>query len=63
MAQINPALPVMKAIGVAPFAAHLRGEQTLDEATAAVKAETRRYAKRQATWLRNQMSGWPRVEG
>ncbi|MGH6924938.1 MAG: tRNA (adenosine(37)-N6)-dimethylallyltransferase MiaA [Propylenella sp.] len=60
---LDPQLPVMKAIGVREFAAHLRGAISLDAAVAAAKTETRRYAKRQSTWLRNQMSDWPRSEG
>ncbi len=54
-------LPAMKAIGVRELAAHLKGEVSLDEAVAAIAAETRRYAKRQLTWLRNQMGDWPRL--
>ena len=58
---LDPALPVMKAVGVREFAAHLRGEVTLAEALAAAQRETRRYAKRQLTWMRGQMADWPRV--
>ena len=43
------------------FAAHIRGEATLDEAVARAQQETRRYAKRQMTWMRGQMGSWPRV--
>ena len=51
--------PVMKAIGVREFAAALAGEVTLAAATEQAKAATRRYAKRQATWLRHQLGpGW-----
>lgn len=57
---LDPHLPVMKAIGVRAFAAHLAGKIPLDVAVARVKTETRRYAKRQSTWLRNQMADWPR---
>jgi tRNA dimethylallyltransferase len=57
---LHPELPAMKAIGVRPFAAHLRGEASLKQAVADAKTETRRYAKRQDTWFRNQMPGWPR---
>ncbi len=60
---IDPDLPAMKAIGVRAFAAHLRGEAPLENAIAAAKAETRRYAKRQSTWFRNQMPDWPRLVG
>ena len=55
--------PAMKATGVREFAAHLRGELTREEAVERVQRETRRYAKRQLTWLRNQTPEWPRVEG
>ena len=58
---LDPALPAMKAVGVREFAAHLRGETTLAEALARAQQETRRYAKRQATWMRGQMAGWPRI--
>lgn len=58
---LDPALPVMKAVGVRELAAHLRGEASLDDAITAAQQETRRYAKRQMTWMRGQMSGWPRL--
>jgi len=58
---LDPALPIMKAVGVREFAAHLRGEATLEEALAAARQETRRYAKRQTTWMRGQMADWPRL--
>lgn len=59
---LDPALPAMKAVGVRELAAHLRGELSLDGAIAAAQQETRRYAKRQMTWLRGQMSDWPRLD-
>lgn len=58
---LDPALPAMKAVGVREFAAHLRGEVTLAEAVEAAQRETRRYAKRQLTWMRGQMAAWPRI--
>jgi tRNA dimethylallyltransferase len=60
--RLDPRLPAMKALGVAPFAAHLAGEISADEALAGAQRETRRYAKRQLTWFRNQTPGWPRIE-
>lgn len=54
-------LPAMKAIGVRQLADHLAGKLPLDAALAAIKSETRRYAKRQLTWFRNQMRDWPRL--
>ncbi len=59
--ELNPALPAMKAIGVRPFAAHIREGVSLAVAIARTQAETRQYAKRQATWFRNQTPGWPRM--
>jgi tRNA dimethylallyltransferase len=58
---LDPALPVMKAVGVRELAAHLRGETTLAEALAAARQQTRNYAKRQTTWMRGQMADWPRL--
>jgi tRNA dimethylallyltransferase len=60
---LDPSLPAMKAVGVRELAAHLRGEATLAEAIAAAQQETRRYAKRQMTWMRGQMGDWPRLSG
>lgn len=58
---LDPALPVMKAIGVPPLIAYLSGECTLEAATLRAKLDTRRYAKRQRTWFRNQTPDWPRL--
>ncbi|MES2753037.1 MAG: tRNA (adenosine(37)-N6)-dimethylallyltransferase MiaA [Pseudomonadota bacterium] len=51
---LDPALPVMRAIGVAPLAAHLVGTLTRTAALAQIALDTRRYAKRQDTWFRHQ---------
>ncbi len=40
------------AIGYKELLGHLRGDMTLEEAKADLKTATRRYAKRQLTWLR-----------
>jgi tRNA dimethylallyltransferase len=58
---LDPALPVMKAVGVREIAAWLVGETSREEALAAAQQETRRYAKRQMTWMRGRMADWPRV--
>ena len=52
---LDPALPAMRAIGVAPLARHLSGDIPLEEAIRIAQRETRNYAKRQLTWLRHQM--------
>lgn len=59
---LAPDLPAMKAVGYRELAAHLRGETSLDAAIAAAQRETRRYAKRQSTWMRGQMAVWPRID-
>jgi tRNA dimethylallyltransferase len=59
--RLDPALPVMKALGVPEFLAHQRGETPLDQALTAARQSTRRYAKRQTTWFRNQTPDWPRI--
>lgn len=47
---------VVKAHGFRPFRRYLNGEWTLDEAIEYTQTETRQYAKRQMTWIRNQLS-------
>jgi tRNA dimethylallyltransferase len=59
---LSPALPAMKAVGVRELAAHLVGDLSLEDAIAAAQQETRRYAKRQMTWLRNQTPDWKRID-
>jgi tRNA dimethylallyltransferase len=60
---LDPALPVMRAIGVPEIAGYLRGEWPLDEALVRGAQATRNYAKRQFTWLRHQLpADWPRQE-
>jgi tRNA dimethylallyltransferase len=54
----DPDLPVMKAVGVPELMQHLRGEIDLETAVSLAQQATRRYAKRQLTWIRNQMSDW-----
>ncbi len=58
---LDPDLPAMKAIGVRELMAFQAGALSRDEALAAIATETRRYAKRQMTWFRNQMANWPRL--
>lgn len=60
--QLDPDLPVMRAIGVPELGAHLRGETSLEEAIVRGAQATRNYAKRQFTWLRHQPPAeWPRI--
>ncbi len=55
---LDPALPVMRALGVPPLLAHLRDRVPLEEAMASAKAQTRAYAKRQLTFARHQLRGF-----
>jgi len=60
---LSPDLPVMRAIGVPEIAGWLRGEFTREEAIAQGQQATRNYAKRQYTWLRNQLpEDWKRAQ-
>jgi tRNA dimethylallyltransferase len=59
---LDPALPANKAHGAPALMAHLRGEMSLREAAALGQRDTRRYAKRQFTWIAGQMSDWSRIE-
>ncbi|MBL4766195.1 MAG: tRNA (adenosine(37)-N6)-dimethylallyltransferase MiaA [Rhodobacteraceae bacterium] len=59
---LAPDLPAMKAIGLRELIAHLDGELSLDGAIELAMRETRRFAKRQYTWLRGQMQGWEQIE-
>jgi tRNA dimethylallyltransferase len=47
--------PGMNATGYAELVPYVRGERTLAEAVAMTRAATRRYARRQMTWFRNQL--------
>lgn len=56
-------MPAMKAIGVPQIAAMLSGEMSKAEAIERASAATRQYAKRQMTWMRNQLDeSWRRID-
>lgn len=55
---LPPDMPVMKALGVAEIIALMGGEMDEENAIQAAQQATRRYAKRQMTWFRNQMRDW-----
>lgn len=60
--RLAPNLPAMKALGVAALAEHLEGRLSLEAALARARQETRRYVKRQLTWLGSQAGDWPRID-
>lgn len=60
---LDPSLPLMRALGVPSLIAYQRGELDLETAAEEAKMQTRRFAKRQLTWFRNQFGHWTRVSG
>jgi tRNA dimethylallyltransferase len=58
---LDPELPILRAHGVPELMTYLRGEMSLAEAISKAQQNTRNYAKRQMTWLRNQWPGVPVV--
>lgn len=58
--QLDPTLPVMRAIGVPEIAALLTAKVSKSDACATGSLATRQYAKRQYTWFQNQAPpAWP----
>lgn len=53
---LDPALPLPRAVGIRELLGHLAGRTDLEEAIAAAKQATRRYAKRQMTWFRHRLA-------
>ncbi len=60
--QLDPELPAMRAIGVAPLIAAARGVMPVGEAVTRAQAETRQYVKRQSTWINRNMIAWNNVD-
>ena len=58
---LDPELPVMKACGMPWLTAFARGEMSPEEAAENAKRDTRRYAKRQFTWIGRQFPFWTRI--
>ena len=54
-------MPAMRAHGMPGFADHFEGRASLTEAVERCKRDTRRYAKRQFTWIAHQFTLWTRV--
>jgi tRNA dimethylallyltransferase len=58
---LDPALPVMRAIGVPEIMAYQSQKLVKSESKNAGKLATRQYAKRQYTWFKRQLpENWPR---
>ena len=50
--------PIMKAIGVDEIKSFFNNEISIDRASELIKFKTHHYAKRQITWMNNQMISW-----
>ena len=59
--RLDPTLPAMKAHGAPWLMAHLAGAMPLPEAADLSVRDTRRYAKRQMTWITHQAAGFARI--
>ena len=51
-------LNALKTVGYKELFEYLSGKCTLDKAIDEIKKNTRRFAKRQITWLKHQMISW-----
>lgn len=58
---LDASLPAVKAHGAPALSAYLRGQISCEDAAEIGKRDTRRYAKRQFTWIAGQMPDWPRI--
>ena len=58
LADLDPALPAAKLLGLRPLIAHARGELDRDAAISLAVTATRQFAKRQMTWFRNRMADY-----
>ncbi len=54
-------LPIMKALGVPQLAEIAQGRCDFESGVEVAKRDTRRFAKRQMTWFRNQMIAWNEI--
>ncbi len=59
---LDPSLPIMKAVGLRELLGHLNGHWSLEDAIRRSQQATRRYAKRQYTWFRRQLAAAHIVE-
>jgi tRNA dimethylallyltransferase len=59
--RLDRELPAMNAHGMPGFSDYFDGRVALEDAIERCKRDTRRYAKRQMTWITHQFTRWPRV--
>ena len=53
---LSAADPGMNATGYVEMVPHVQGRRSLEDAVQLIQAATRRYARRQLTWFRNQLA-------
>ena len=59
---LDAELPAMKAVGLRELGGAAFGQVSTAVALGEAQQASRRFAKRQLTWFRNQTADWPRVE-
>ncbi len=59
--RLDSSVPAMRAHGMPGFCDHFEGRTSLNDALDRCKRDTRRYAKRQMTWIAHQFTLWPRI--
>lgn len=59
--RLDRELPAMRAHGMPGFCDHFEGRASLDAAVERCQRDTRRYAKRQMTWISQRFTLWPRI--
>lgn len=59
--RLDSSVPAMRAHGMPGFCDYFEGRTSLDAAVERCKRDTRRYAKRQITWIAHQFTLWPRI--
>jgi tRNA dimethylallyltransferase len=60
--QLDPGLPAMKAVGIPPFGDFFQEICDYETAVSRSILDSRHYAKRQMTWIRNRAAGWKVLE-
>lgn len=55
-------LPLLRTVGLGAFRSLLHGAMTHEEALLKAQTATRQYAKRQMTWIKNQMIAWNKTD-
>ncbi len=59
--RLESSVPAMRAHGMPGFCDYFEGRMSLSDTTERCKRDTRRYAKRQMTWIAHQFTLWPRI--